>query len=57
MSRDALPYEDGCQQCAELEAAERAARAERDVTREVDARVMGRRHLRHVHGIATVVRP
>ena len=53
---DAIPYVAGCQTCAELCDQERAAREARDPSREADARVIARRHLRDVHGVETGVR-
>ena len=53
---DAIPYLADCRACAELAARERAARQARDPSREADARVIARRHLRDAHGINAVVR-
>ena len=52
---DAIPYVADCRTCAELRTQERAAREARNPSREADARVMARRHLRDAHGINAVV--
>jgi hypothetical protein len=49
-----LPYEEECKECTRLQTAERAARAARNPSMEVDYRVLARRHLREVHGEVTV---
>ena len=53
---DPLPYVQDCAECTRLHSAEEAARAERDPSREVDVRVLTRRHLRSAHGVDSVVR-
>ncbi|MDF2260953.1 hypothetical protein [Streptantibioticus ferralitis] len=56
MSTPPLPYQEACQECARLRAAERAARLDRNPSKEVDYRVMARRHLRVIHRVVSVVR-
>jgi hypothetical protein len=52
---DKLPYEAECEECAYLRRLEKVSREACDRSKEVDARVMGRRHLRNAHGIVVEV--
>jgi hypothetical protein len=53
--RFGLPYVAGCRECSRLSDGETTARTERNPSREADYRVLGRRHLRTVHHVHTVV--
>lgn len=53
---DDIPYQEGCEECAHWMRAEESAREARNLSREVDARVMGRRHLRTTHDVVSLVR-
>ncbi|MDF3288400.1 hypothetical protein [Streptomyces silvisoli] len=55
MTTPALPYQETCEECTRLKTAERAARSDRDPSKEVDYRVLARRHLREVHGVLSIV--
>ena len=52
---DALPYQLDCRVCSYYRREEIKAKLDRDPSREVDARVMCRRHLRVAHGLTTTV--
>ncbi|WP_269854005.1 hypothetical protein [Streptomyces sp. RPT161] len=47
-----LPYAPSCPECTRFKADEEKARYDRDPSKEVDYRVLARRHLRNVHGVA-----
>jgi hypothetical protein len=55
METEPLPHVPDCAVCARLKATEEKARAERDPSREVDARVRARRHLRQAHDVVSVL--
>ncbi|MGW7008099.1 hypothetical protein ACWGCW_36240 [Streptomyces sp. NPDC054933] len=50
-----LPYAPDCSECTRLKAGEEKARYDRDPSKEVDYRVLARRHLRTVHDVTVAV--
>lgn len=55
MTTEPLPHVPDCAVCAQLKDAEQQARDTRDPSREVDARVKARRHLRAAHDVVSVL--